>query len=443
VLTDRGLAISNKPWVIALLSVLVLLLISFLAVWYIYSPAGLQPSRPKLWSNGTSTFAPTTLLISLDGFRADFLLRGLTPTLNSFVANGISPRWMLPSFPSVTFSNHYTLATGLYPESHGIVSNTFWDPDLEEEFTYINDTVSMVPKWWGGEPLWVTTEKQGVRTAVHMWPGSEAGIGGVRPTFLDRFNGNEPLIKKTARILGLLDLPGDYDLASGVDRRPQFIAAYVPVIDSNGHRYGPNSTEVNKTLQEVDAMFNNIMQGLKQRNLSDIVNVVVVSDHGMATTSAKRLIQLEDLLDTNLIEHIDGWPNYALRLKNPSIVEELFHNLSIKAATSQDFDVYVRDKNMPDRYHFSRNPRIAPLWLVPKGGWAIVLRKDFDVETARESGEVYNPRGVHGYDHEHPLMRAIFIAKGPAFPHKANSRLDIFRELTVIHTCDAGRLICC
>ncbi len=341
---------------------------------------------------------------------------------------------MLPSFPSVTFSNHYTLATGLYPESHGIVSNTFWDPDLEEEFTYINDTVSMVPKWWGGEPLWVTTEKQGVRTAVHMWPGSEAGIGGVRPTFLDRFNGNEPLIKKTARILGLLDLPGDYDLASAVDRRPQLITAYVPVIDSKGHRYGPNSTEVNRTLQEVDAMFNNIMQGLEQRNLSDIVNVVVVSDHGMASTSVKRLIQLEDLLDTNLIEHIDGWPNYALRLKNPWIVEELSHNISIKAATSQGFDVYVRDKNMPDRYHFSQNPRIAPLWLVPKTGWAIVLRKDFDVEIARDSGEVYNPRGVHGYDHEHPLMRAIFIAKGPAFPHKANSRLDIIRELTLIRT---------
>ncbi len=93
---------------------------------------------------------------------------------------------------------------------------------------------------------------------------------------------------------------------------------------------------------------------------------------------------------------------------------------------------------MPNRYHFSRNPRIAPLWLVPKAGWAIVLRKDFDVETARESAEVYNPRGMHGYDHEHPLMRAVFIVRGPAFPHKANSRLDIFRELTVIRTCDAG-----
>ncbi|KAL8903484.1 MAG: hypothetical protein Q9207_003897 [Kuettlingeria erythrocarpa] len=384
----------------------------------------------QLQSNGTSTFAPTTLLISLDGFRADFLLRGLTPTLSSFVSEGISPRWMLPSFPSVTFSNHYTLATGLYPESHGIVSNTFWDPDLGEHFTYANDSISMVPKWWGGEPLWVTTERQGVRTAVHMWPGSEAGISGVQPSFLDEFNEKEALAKKTNRILELLDLPGDGGNASEAsDHRPQFIAAYVPVIDVDGHQYGPNSTEVNTTLQEVDAMFGDLLKGLQQRNLTDIVNVVVVSDHGMASTSTERLIQLDDLLDVDLIEHIDGWPNYGLRLKDPSTVEDVYHALSEKAASNPNFEVYLRDRNMPEKYHFSQNPRIAPLWLVPKTGWAIVLRNDFDVAAAKASGEIYHPRGVHGYDHEHPLMRAIFIARGPAFPHKANSRVDQFRKL--------------
>lgn len=336
---------------------------------------------------------------------------------------------MLPSFPSVTFSNHYTLATGLYPESHGIVSNTFWDPGLKEQFTYANDSVSMVPKWWGGEPIWVTTERQDVRTAVHMWPGSEARIGGIQPTFLDKFNGDEDLAKKTERILGLLDLPeDDYSLGRAADRRPQFIAAYVPVIDAEGHRYGPNSTEVNTTLRKVDAMFSNLLQGLQQRNLTDIINVVVVSDHGMATTSTQRLIQLDDLLDVDLIEHIDGWPNYGLRLKDPSIVEEVYHGLREKAAMNSNFEVYLRDKNMPERYHFSQNLRIAPLWLLPRTGWAIVLRKDFDVAAAKASGQIYHPRGVHGYDHEHALMRAIFIARGPAFPHRANSRLDVFRK---------------
>ncbi|KAL8933305.1 MAG: hypothetical protein Q9216_006431 [Gyalolechia sp. 2 TL-2023] len=128
-----------------------------------------------------------------------------------------------------------------------------------------------------------------------MWPGSEAGIGGIRPTFLDKFNAEEALAEKTKRILGLLHLPGDHDKVDGVvDRKPQFIAAYVPVIDINGHRYGPNSTEVNATLREVDTIFGHLLKGLQQRHLTEIVNVVVVSDHSMATTSTERLIQLDD-----------------------------------------------------------------------------------------------------------------------------------------------------
>ncbi|KAI4272415.1 MAG: hypothetical protein L6R38_006619 [Xanthoria sp. 2 TBL-2021] len=429
----------NRFWTAVLGLVPVLLIIGLVVIWYTRTHAAGAASISKLRSNGTSTFAPTTLLISLDGFRADFLLRGLTPTLNSFVADGISPRWMLPSFPSVTFTNHYTLATGLYAESHGIVSNTFWDPELEEHFTYANDTISMVPKWWGGEPLWVTTERQGLRTAVHMWPGSEAGIGNLQPTFLDKFNGEEVLTKKTARILELLDLPGDHDEGDVVAlRRPQFIAAYVPVVDVNGHRFGPNSTEVNTTLQEVDEMFGNLLEGLRARNLTDIVNVIVVSDHGMATTSTERLIQLDDLLDVDLIEHIDGWPNYGLRLKDPFTTEQVYHDLKNKANRNTNFEVYLRDQNMPEKYHFSKNPRIAPLWLVPRTGWAIVLAKDFDVAAAKASGQVYSPRGVHGYDHEHPLMRAIFIAKGPAFPHKANSRVEVFQNTEVYNIiCDS------
>ncbi|KAL8669107.1 MAG: hypothetical protein Q9168_006288 [Polycauliona sp. 1 TL-2023] len=429
----------NRFWATTLTLLVLLLVIAFAAIWYTRVHAPDAANSPKLRSNGTSTFAPTTLLISLDGFRADFLLRGLTPTLNLFVANGISPRWMLPSFPSVTFTNHYTLATGLYAESHGIVSNTFWDPALKERFTYADDSISMVPKWWGGEPLWVTAERQGVRTAVHMWPGSEAGIGGHPPTFLDKFNGNEVLTKKTQRILGLLDLPGDHDdVGKGTLRRPQFIAAYVPVIDVNGHRFGPNSTEVNTTLQEVDGMFGNLLAGLRERNLTDIINVVVVSDHGMATTSTERLIQLDDLMDVDLIEHIDGWPNYGLRLKDPSTTEKVYHDLKDKAKSNPNFEVYLRDQNMPEKYHFAKNLRIAPLWLVPKTGWAIVLAKDFDVAAAKASGQVYGPRGVHGYDHEHPLMRAIFIAKGPAFPHRANSRVDVFQNTEVYNIiCDS------
>lgn len=382
-------------------------------------------------SNGTVDFAPTTILLSLDGFRADFLNRGLTPTLNSFIAEGVSPKYMLPSFPSVTFPNHYTLVTGLYPESHGIVGNTFWDPEMNEDFFYTDPTKSMQPKWWtGGEPLWVTTEKANVTTAVHMWPGSEAHIMSLEPTFLDKFNATEDLTRKVDRILEFLDYPTTPE--SPTSARPQLIAAYVPVVDVDGHTYGPNSTEIRETIKRVDTMLSNLFAGLHQRNLQKIVNIVVVSDHGMATTSTDRLIQLDDLIDLNLVDRIDGWPLYGLRPKNPAELQGLYARLLEEAERNDHFDVYTKE-TMPERYHFSNNDRIAPLWVIPKTGWAIVHKEDFDVEEAKVKGEIYHPKGLHGYDHEHPLMRSIFIARGPAFPHKPNSQLEVFREYLNIH----------
>lgn len=404
----------------------------------------------KILSNGTSLFAPTTILISLDGFRADFLNRNLTPTLNSFVAQGISPKYMLPSFPSLTFPNHYTLVTGLHPESHGIVGNSFWAPELREEFYYTRPKSSMQAKWWeAGEPLWATTELQGVKTAIHMWPGSEAHIMGVEPTFLDKFDKNEALSSKVDRVLGLLDLPTsvmgqdgksskNMTFDASANTRPQLIAAYVPVVDSDGHLHGPNSTEIRGTISDVDNMLGSLFTGLNDRNLTNIVNVIVVSDHGMATTSTDRLIQLDDLIDLSLIEHIDGWPLYGLRPKNNDDIPMLYQNLKAEAAENPNFDVYLRDKDMPARFHFSKNDRIAPLWVIPKAGWAIVHKSDFDVKEALRKGDTYHPKGLHGYDHEHPLMRAIFVARGPAFPHKPNSRVAPFQNTEVYNMlCDS------
>lgn len=383
-------------------------------------------------SNGTALFAPTTILISLDGFRADFLKRGITPCLNALVAEGVSPDYMLPSFPSVTFPNHYTLATGLYPESHGVVGNTFWDSKIQAEFLYTDPAKSMQPEWWSGEPIWVTAEKQGIRSAIHMWPGSEAHIMGIEPSFLDKYNGSELLSKKVDRILEFLDKPGQEDMFAEEDTmRPQLIAAYVPNVDADGHLYGPNSTEIRKTISEVDTMLNELVEGLDERNLTNIVNIVVVSDHGMATTSTDRLIQLEDLINLNLVDHIDGWPLYGLRPKNLADLQGLYDKLVSEAAVNPAFDVYLRDVNMPERYHFSKNERIAPLWIVPKTGWAIVTKEEFNVKEGKEQGKVYHPMGLHGYDHENPLMRAIFIARGPAFPHAPNSRVEAFQNIEV------------
>ncbi|KAF4555388.1 Type I phosphodiesterase / nucleotide pyrophosphatase-like protein 3 [Elsinoe fawcettii] len=391
-----------------------------------------QTFTPQAISNGTSLFAPTTLLISLDGFRADFLNRGLTPNLNSLIKSGVSPPYMLPSFPSVTFPNHFTLVTGLYPESHSVVGNTFWDPTLHEEFYYTDPNRSMHPRFWLAEPLWTLAERLDVPSAIHMWPGSEAHIGAKEPTYVDKFNAHEPLGNKVNRMMELLDLPGPTDKNAKKDQpRPRLLAMYVPNVDADGHLYGPNSTEIRKTIQEVDGMIGDIVSGLKQRNLTHVVNVVVVSDHGMATTSTERLVQLDDIIDMDQIDHTDGWPLYGLRPKEGVDLQALYEKLKEEAKGSEGFEVYLKDKDMPERYHFSNNPRIAPLWIVPTAGWAIVTRKNFDVKAEKEKGSIYHPRGVHGYDHEHPLMRAIFIAHGPAFPHEGGSRVKPFQNIEV------------
>ncbi|KAL6712001.1 hypothetical protein ACN47E_003044 [Coniothyrium glycines] len=417
------------------------LFVVLLAIAYRLSTPKDSKALPNLISNGTSLFAPTTILISLDGFRADFLYRNLTPTLNQFIQEGISPKYMLPSFPSVTFPNHYTMATGMYPEAHGVVGNTFWDPELEKDFYYTDPERSMQPHWWGGEPIWVTAEKQKVRTAVHMWPGSEAHVLDQDIAYIDKYNGSEVLTSKVDRILGLLDQPGPMDIGVNANTpRPQLIAAYVPNVDGDGHQYGPNSTEIRATIASADAMLGGILKGLHARNLTNIVNVVVVSDHGMATTDVSRLIQLEDLVDPKELKRTDGWPLYGLRLLNEtdkSHVQRLYDQLKDRTKDNPNIDVYLRDVDMPERYHFSKNDRIAPLWLVPKTGWAIVTKDEFDVEEGKKKGDVYHPRGLHGYDHEHPLMRAIFVARGPAFSHIPGSRMEPFQNIELYNIiCD-------
>ena len=420
---------------IALIHVVVLALFAVLAygAWAVSTrkpKSTPTTSHLKTYWNGTHEFKPTTILISLDGFRADFLNRGITPALNAFVASGVSPRYMLPSFPSVTFPNHFTLVTGLYPESHGIVGNQFWDPALQEEFYYTDVKNSMQPKWWTAEPIWVTAEKQGAISAIHMWPGSEAHIPDREPTYLDKYNETEVLPRKVDRLMNWLDLPGDED-QNAQNKRPQLLLSYVPDVDADGHRYGPNSTEIRATIADVDSMLTMIVGGLLQRNLTEIVNLVIVSDHGMATTSTKRIIQLDDIIDMSVIDHMDGWPLRGLRLKHPDTdLNYIFKQLVVGAKKHGSFDVYSR-KTMPKRYHFSNNDRIAPIWVVPKTGYAVLEKADFDVAKALETGEEYAPKGLHGYDHENPLMRAIFVARGPAFPHPGNSRLAAFQNTEV------------
>ena len=318
-----------------------------------------------------------------------------------------------------------------------MVSNRFFDVSLNEEFHNTDPAITHQPRWWPSKNLFSTCEEQGVSTASLMWPGGESGIE-PEPSIIDKYNGTETLSRKVDRVLGLLDRPSTDNSAALArsEARPELIALYVPNVDQDGHLYGPNSTKIRTTISEADSMIGDLLEGLEQRNLTEIVNIILVSDHGMATTSNDRLIQLEDFIDVGDIEHFDGWPLYGLRPFAHVDIHSMYEKLLSASLTHQHFDVYLRE-NMPPKWHFSDSDRIAPIWVIPHAGWAVVHKADFDVKAAKKDGTIYHPRGLHGYDNFHPLMRAIFVARGPAFPHEPNSRLDVFQNVEIYNiVCD-------
>ncbi|KAJ3217235.1 hypothetical protein HDU67_008257 [Dinochytrium kinnereticum] len=358
-------------------------------------------------NNGTY---PTVILISLDGFRADYFDRGLSPALASLAYSGVHAEYLKPSFPSITFPNHYTLVTGLYPESHGIVANVFFDPTLNDTFVYVDGEKNGQSKWWGGEPLWVTAIKQGRMSATCMWPGSEAPIQNIRPNYWLKYDGKMTLEARANQILKWLDLP--------LRERPSFLTLYAPDVDSAGHTFGPNSKAVNDSIVAVDRMVGQIMAGIATRNMTNSVNIVVVSDHGMAEGNTNWIF-LDDYVSydsihvvNNLVVHI--YP------KEDQDSEKIYAALKEASLKSGHWDIWKREE-VPSYFHYSNNNRIAPFVALPQKNWGLAMRKEYE---SRPPSPV---RGLHGYNNSDVEMRAIFLASGPAFR-------QTFVELFVNHT---------
>lgn len=357
----------------------------------------------KRW-NGTHWFDPTVILISLDGVGTDYLEEGLTPHLLDISRRGIRAEYLRPSFPTLTFPNHWTLLTGLYPSAHGIVANDFYDPAIEKEFVYTEPSKSWDSDWWSGEPLWATAGKNALRSAVLMWPGPPALKDGSSPTLWYPFVNHYNYHKKVDRVKKWLDMP--------YSTRPHFMAVYAPEVDQAGHRSGPHSHSVDQTLLEMDSFVKGIFDSIDQRNLTDIVDVIVVSDHGMAETSDDRLIFLDDILGEDgykAIAHNEGWPSAGLRFADGTDETEMLNRLQTAASKPDSgFSCYTSE-TMPERWHFIGHERIAPIYCVPEVGWAITNRQEFEVVM----GGQYKIKGNHGYDNSDPSMHAIFVAHGP------------------------------
>ncbi|KZT67252.1 nucleotide pyrophosphatase [Daedalea quercina L-15889] len=351
-----------------------------------------------LRSNGTHYFKKSALIVSIDGLRADYLDRGLTPHLLAISKKGLRAKAMKSVFPTLTFPNHWALMTGLYAESHGIVANNFWDPATDTEFHYNDASTSWPSHWWLGEPMWETAQRAGIITANLMWPGPPTTASGSSPTYYVPWRDRVPLKEKLDQITTWIDLP--------IEERPQLIMAYEPSLDQAGHLAGPASDLVNVVLHQVDAFAKDLHDALEARNLTEIFDVVFVSDHGMTDTSDPEWIHVDDILGDgfSMIEHDDGWPSMGLRFKPEADTDKYLRVLlNASEASGGKFHVYTHE-TMPERWHFADNYRIAPIYIVPKMGYALTNHV--------ENGSGMS-KGNHGYDNDEPAMYAMFVAHGP------------------------------
>jgi predicted AlkP superfamily pyrophosphatase or phosphodiesterase len=335
------------------------------------------------------------VLIALDGFRWDYLDRPQAARLRELAARGVRAERMLPSFPSKTFPNHYTLVTGLFPEHHGIAANVMLDASLGR-FRTGNDPAVRDARWFAGEPIWVTAEKQGVRTAAYFWPGSEAKIGGVFPHWYYAFDPSTPRDTRVRRVLEWLAMPDS--------SRPGFIAVYFADVDTDGHDFGPDSREVNDAIARVDSVVGAIVDGIAQQGASEQVDVIVVADHGMTAVTADRVIALDEHVSMDSLQ-IGDWSPVATIIPKPG--REAYVYRALKGAHPH-LQVY-RKGELPARLHYNEGARVTPIVAIADEGWSIGTR-EYLATMARGTTQ-----GAHGYDNALPSMGALFVAAGPSF----------------------------
>ena len=337
------------------------------------------------------------ILISLDGWRWDYLERFSPPTLTRLAAEGVRAEGLIPQFPSKTFPNHYTIVTGLTLAHHGIVSNNMKAPDIPGTFSMSNRGVQADPRWWGGDPIWNTAERQGRIAAAMFWPGSETRIGGRQATFWRDFDDDLPNHERVSQLLEWLKLPEG--------KRPSFLTLYFSDVDNAGHRWGPDSDQVRDAALSVDRSVGELVAGVAGAGLTDRVNYVIVSDHGMAALSPDRMIVVDDYLDPATAEIVDWAPVLGLS-PNDGDVEKMYAALKDK---HPHLHVYRRDE-IPAVYGLAGHPRVSPIVGIADEGWYITSR----AETNRwQQHERNSPGGTHGYDAQAKSMQGLFIAAGP------------------------------
>jgi predicted AlkP superfamily pyrophosphatase or phosphodiesterase len=340
---------------------------------------------------------PLLILVSIDGFRADYLDRGLTPTLSRLAEEGVRGS-MRPSFPSNTFPNHYTLVTGLRPDRSGIVDNTMEDAAIPGVvFSMGNRDAVRDARWWDqGEPIWVTAERAGIPTAPMFWPGSEAPVHGIRPGRWKPFDQAVPTAARVDQALAWLDEP----------KPPKFSTLYIDVVDTAGHKGGPDSPQVNAAIAEANAGVARLLDGLSKRGLVGKINLVIVADHGMANTSPDRVVWLDEIAPPGSFRVVTAGSKAGL-VPTPGREAEADKLLGVHPHVQ-----CWRKGELPKAFHYGHNPRVPPIVCLGETGWSL-----------SSHANPYKPGGgAHGFDPADPTMAAMFVANGVDIPHHKTLR---------------------
>lgn len=331
------------------------------------------------------------LLISLDGFRWDYPIMYRTPNLDEFGRSGVRAQSLISCYPTKTFPNHYSIATGLHPDHHGIVNNSFYDEELG--YYRLGDRKSVENgKFYGGEPIWVTAEKQGVKTASFYWVGSEAPIQGIQPTYWKRYDQKVLFTQRVDTVMKWFSLP--------VEQRPRLVTFYYHEPDWVGHDCGPVSPQTRKVVEQLDSLIGYFLNRLSELPIAGKLNIIILSDHGMADISSDRVINLSDYFSKDLFKYISGSnPVYTLQPK-----PENYHEIVSRLRTIPHLKVWERNE-IPKRYVYGSNPRVNDILVEAELGWSVTWSDDKDSYSG----------GTHGYDNLIPEMHGIFYARGPAF----------------------------
>jgi len=342
------------------------------------------------------------VLVSMDGFRWDYGKHFNLPNLKKIEKGGVHAKSMKPSYPSKTFPNHYSIVTGLYPDHHGIINNVFYDASLNQAFSLSSDAKND-SRFYGGNPIWNLAEEQGVKTASFFWPGSD--IDKRNPSYFKNYNGKIPYGARIDTVMKWLQLPEE--------QRPHLVTLYFDEPDHTGHNFGPLSPKTEKTVIKMDSIIGEISRKLEQLPIGKQINLIIVSDHGMADISNEKKVAVLDYIKPEWLGYKDVI-NPIMSLQSKAGFQDSVANALKKVPHIK----FWKATEVPKRLHYGTNPRVHDFVIEAEKGWSLV---------SKESTHING--GTHGYDNNEKDMHAIFYAKGPAF--KVDKTVKTFQNVSV------------